>query len=267
MNASPFPTDKAGVFDAPSPETLPETALILAAAGKSSRFGAATKKPFVRIAGKPVWLHAAEPFVTRPEVRQLIIVLAPEDRDFFAAEFSDILDRLRRDVECILVDGGTERVDSVANALNVVPKNCELIAVHDAARPCVTGDCVEVVLRAAARIGAALPAVPVVATLKRSRDFEAAGVKDVKPQIEATVSRDRLWEAQTPQVFRSSLLREAYDRHIKNRMESIPTDDCELVERLGHPVEIVSGERTNIKITTTADLRMAEFFLREREWQ
>ena len=224
----------------------PNVAVILAAAGKSRRFsGGETdrsedKKPFVLLLGKPVWLHAAEKFAKRDDVRQLILVVSPEDAVWFRRTFADQIDRLR----LITVEGGKERVDSVRNALEALDEEIDLVAIHDAARPCVDDRQIEEVFRKAAEEGAAILAAPVFGTVKRIRDG----------RIEETVPRHDLWEAQTPQVFRRDLLREAFDRC---RNPAV-TDDAQLVEEIASPVFIVPGDRWNIKITTPTDLTLAE---------
>jgi 2-C-methyl-D-erythritol 4-phosphate cytidylyltransferase len=130
-----------------------------------------------------------------------------------------------------------------------VKPDVEFVAVHDAARPCIVDPWIDSVFEAARRDGAAILAAPVQATLKRA---------DQKKHITATVDRESLWEAQTPQVFRRELLVEAY---AKRGREPV-TDDAQLVERLGKPVTIVPGSPLNIKITSRDDLKLAEQVLK-----
>ncbi|MEN0110746.1 MAG: 2-C-methyl-D-erythritol 4-phosphate cytidylyltransferase, partial [Planctomycetota bacterium] len=146
-------------------------AVILVAAGRSTRFaasGAATlldKKPFVPLAGKPVWRHAAERFARRDDVAQLVLVLSPEDREAFNATSRDAIAELSLTV----CDGGSERADSVRAGLDAIHADgVTHVAVHDAARPCVADDEIDRVFAAAIDAGAALLAAPVTATLKRS---------------------------------------------------------------------------------------------------
>lgn len=216
-------------------------AVILAAAGKSSRFrDRHYKKPFAPLADRAVWLHAAEKFVNRDDVSQVIVVVAEEDRESFTEKFGANIAILGFDV----VVGGAERADSVAQALAHVKPDADFVVVHDAARPCLASEWIDQVFAAARRSGAAILAIPVSGTLKR-----VGGDK----VIEETVSRERLWEAQTPQVFRRDLLLDAYAR----REGAAATDDAELVERIGHPVTVVPGSPINLKITTQEDLRLA----------
>ncbi|HZZ28713.1 MAG TPA: 2-C-methyl-D-erythritol 4-phosphate cytidylyltransferase [Pirellulales bacterium] len=220
-------------------------AVILAAAGKSTRFRDKNyKKPFAPLEGRAVWLHSAEKFLNRSDVPQLILVISPEDREYFQSKFAANAAILGINV----VDGGAERADSIQKALEKVKPEIEFIAVHDAARPCIANEWIDEIFAAAAKSGAAIPAIPVGNTLKRV----SGGV------IVETVSRDGLWEAQTPQVFRRDILLKAYAQ----RGGFVATDDAQLVERLGQKVNIVPGSALNLKITARADLRLAELAIK-----
>jgi 2-C-methyl-D-erythritol 4-phosphate cytidylyltransferase len=148
-----------------------------------------------------------------------------------------------------VVDGGEERADSVEAALARVKPDADFVCVHDAARPCLTDAWIDQVFAAAGRTDAAIFAIPVAGTLKR------VGANHT---IEETVSRQNLWEAQTPQVFRRQLLLDAYAK----RAGFNATDEAQLVERIGHPVTVVPGSPINIKITTKEDQRVAEHLLK-----
>ena len=145
--------------------------------------------------------------------------------------------------------GGAQRSDSVQNALAMVKDGIEMIAVHDAARPCLADQWIDAVFAAADKDGAAILAVPVPGTLKQV---------DGQRHIENTVDRRNLWEAQTPQVFRRELLEKAYAA----RAGQAATDDAGLVEQLGQPVTVVEGSPMNLKITTRGDLKLAEQVLK-----
>ncbi len=217
-------------------------AVILPAAGKSSRFHDKNyKKPFAPLADRAVWLHAAEKFLHRGDVKQVIVVISPDDREYFNFKFASNVAILGIDV----VVGGQERSDSVQNALARVQPDAEYVCIHDAARPCIADEWITNVFEAAQKSGAAILAIPVSGTLKRVR-------KDYT--IEATVPREGLWEAQTPQVFRRDILLKAY----AERGSKPATDDAELVERIGQQVTVVIGSPVNLKITTREDLRLAE---------
>ncbi len=225
---------------------MPTFAVIIAAAGKSSRFGgcqARDKKVFQELNGRAVWIRTAEAFLGRDDVKQTLIVLSPEDMDWFRDKYRANLAFM--DVE--LVEGGAERCDSVQKALARVRSDIEFIAVHDAARPLIAKDWISNVFETAAQCDAAILATKISSTVKRAEN----GV------IRETVPRDQLWAAQTPQVFRRQLLLDAYAARGKRQ----PTDDAELVEQFGRNVAIVEGSALNLKITTREDLRMAEVLL------
>ena len=241
---------------------MPTFAVIIPAAGQGTRFlgdqkpsvtGYAAKKPFVSLRGKPVWLHAAARFAEIPEVVQIILVVAPEDIEEVRREFAG--ETARFHVET--VGGGSERFESVENGLALVQDDVDYVAIHDAARPCVTRRIIDSVFRAAVESGAAIPASPVVGTIKRAAVSETSGGAAAPIVIDRTESRERLWEAQTPQVFRKDLYCEA----VRRRGGFTPTDDAGLLERIGVPVRIVPADRTNLKITTPLDLTLAEKFL------
>jgi 2-C-methyl-D-erythritol 4-phosphate cytidylyltransferase len=220
--------------------------VILPAAGKSSRFrDQHYKKPFATLDGRAVWMHAAEKFCNRQDVGQTILIISPEDREPFSGKFAGNAALMGIEV----VDGGAERSDSVANALARVNADCDYVAIHDAARPCIVEAWIDAVFAAAVKSGAAILATPVTGTLKRATGDQT---------IAETISRDNLWEAQTPQVFRKQLLIDAYAR----RGKEPATDDAQLIERLGHKVTIVPGSPMNIKITTKEDLRTAAALLK-----
>ena len=217
-------------------------AVILPAAVRSSLFkDKHYKKPFAPLANRAVWIHAAERFLNRDDVAQVILVISPEDREDFNFKFAANVQILGIQV----VEGGEERADSVGKALARVKPEIEYVCVHDAARPLLATQWIDNVFEAAVRTGAAILAIPVAGTLKR------VGVNHL---IEETVSRAGLWEAQTPQVFRRQILLDAYAK----RGDFAATDEASLVERIGQAVTVVPGSPINLKITTQEDLRLAE---------
>lgn len=222
-------------------------AVILAAAGRSERFGDRfTKKVFSLLANRPMWMYSAEAFSKRDDVGQIILVIAPEDREIFADKFAANAAMLGIQV----VTGGAERADSVQCGLKHVRDDLPFVAVHDAARPCIATPWIDAVFSEARASGAAILGTPVHATVKRV---------DQTSQITETVPRRGLWLAQTPQVFRTELLREAYAQH---PAASSTTDDAEVVEHTGHPVKVVPCSWLNIKITTRDDMKVAELALK-----
>ena len=219
-------------------------AVILPAAGKSSRFSKQRKKVFVELKGRPVWVRTAEQFVHRKDVVQTILVVSEDDLEWFKEKFRPNLAFM--DIE--VVTGGAERADSVQKGLSRVRADVDFVAVHDAARPLIVKEWIDEVFRAAETDEAAILATPITSTIKRV---------DSTQTIEETVSRTNLWAAQTPQVFRRQLLLEAFAR----RGDYQATDEAELVERIGHAVKIVNGSPLNLKITTPDDFRIAEHLL------
>jgi 2-C-methyl-D-erythritol 4-phosphate cytidylyltransferase len=223
-------------------------AVILPAAGRSSRFQGKEKKPFTNLDGRAVWLRTAEQFVTRDDVAQTVLVVDPEDQEMVRRRYAPNMAFMNVQI----ANGGRERFESVANALKKIGPGPEFIAVHDAVRPCLTEDLINAVFAKAAETGAAMLAVPVVDTIKRVE----------KGIVQQTVPRQGLWLAQTPQVFRRDWLEAAYDE--RGKFGSAITDDAQLIEAAGHAVAIVEGIPGNIKITTRGDLALAEAILRSR---
>ena len=218
-------------------------AAIVPAAGKSRRFGGTESKIFATLAGKPVWWHSASRLRQFSEVDQIILSINPADRSRWDDQFADDLNALN--IEC--VEGGNERYDSVRNAIYAV-RDATRIAVHDAARPLVSKHDLRRLFQASADHDAVMLATPVRGTIKRS---------DSSHIVRSTVDRTSLWEAQTPQLFSSELLRKAYDR-----WRGWPvTDDAGLVERAGGKVQLIEGSPLNLKITSADDLKLAEAIL------
>jgi 2-C-methyl-D-erythritol 4-phosphate cytidylyltransferase len=226
-----------------------KVAAIICAAGASRRFGGARKKPFVDIAGRAVFLRSVELFSGRDDVKQILLAIAADDEELVNVKWGPNL----KFFNVKIFIGGAERFDTVQKGLELIKDDINLIAVHDAVRCCVRNEWVDNCLAAAARTGAAILACPVVATLKQVR-------KDI---IIKTVDRAELYEAQTPQVFEASLLKKAY-ANLKNLDKSKISDDAQLVEALGHEISIVETDSSNIKITTPADVAIAEAILKSR---
>lgn len=226
---------------------MPAFSVIFPAAGMSSRFQGKEKKPFVNLDGRAVWLRSVELFVTRPDVAQCIMVISPEDQEMFRRRFGANLAFMNVQI----ASGGSERFESVANALALVKPEVEYVAVHDAVRPCLTDALINEVFAKAQKTGAAMLAVPVSDTVKQV---------DEQKQIKGTVPRQGLWLAQTPQVFRRDWLQEVYEN--RTRLGANFTDDAQLMEAAGYTVHVVEGATTNIKITTKQDIFLAEAILK-----
>ncbi len=230
---------------------MSKVAVVIPAAGKSERFGGESKT-LAKIDGRPVFLRTLEHFINRDDVIQTILVVAGKEAEQIRSKYGPNLGFMGVQ----LVEGGEERADSVAAGLEAVKEEADLVAIHDAARPCVTAQMIDDVFAEAAKTGAAILAAPITGTIKRAG---AVGV------VETTVPREALFEAQTPQVFRRQLIVDAYAN--RPTEGEIITDDAQLVELAGHPVSIVKSDATNIKITTKADTTLANAIIKARPKQ
>ncbi|HVO88217.1 MAG TPA: 2-C-methyl-D-erythritol 4-phosphate cytidylyltransferase [Casimicrobiaceae bacterium] len=217
---------------------------LIPAAGTGSRFGAATPKQYARIDGKAVLQHAIERLALGLPLQRIYVALSPDD-GWFDREIAP------RDDVTVLRCGGAMRAQTVANALTALQgvDDEDWIAVHDAVRPCIDADSLRRLQRELADdpIGGLL-AVPVAATLKRG-DAQGRSVR--------TEPREGLWLAQTPQMFRYRVLRDAFSR---NGFEQ-STDEAQAVESLGAHPRLVMGNAANLKITYPDDLRLAGLIL------
>jgi 2-C-methyl-D-erythritol 4-phosphate cytidylyltransferase len=226
---------------------MAKVAVIIPAAGAGQRFGGQVKKPFALLDNRPIFIRSLELFLNRTDVCQTILTVAPEDYDVVKEKYAANIMILGFK----LVRGGAERFASVQAALAAVDPAAELICVHDAVRPCVLETWIDQVFAEAGKSGAAILAAPLAGTIKR---VAASGV------VDATVPREGLYEAQTPQVFRKDLLLRAY---AERPADFRPTDDAQLVERLGHGVTIVTSDRRNLKITTPGDMTLAAALVKD----
>lgn len=222
------------------------TAAVIVAAGPGSRLGAGLPKAFIDLGGIPLVIRSLRAVLSAPAIMSAVIVAPPSEVDR-TRRLLDVHGPWRCPVA--LTPGGAERQDSVRNGLAAVGP-AELIAIHDAARPFISRDSIEAAIAAAAQHGAAIVATPATDTLKQ-----------VHPEgwIEATPPRERMWVAQTPQIFRADLIRAAHTQ--PESRHGAATDDAVLVERLGARVYVVRGNPENRKITTPEDLRWAEWWL------
>lgn len=216
------------------------TALI-PAGGSGTRLGSRTPKQFLRLGGVPMLALTVRHFATHPRIGA-VVVAAPA-REVARARVA--LRGLGRRVPVSVVAGGATRQESVWLALQAAPDDTDIAIVHDAVRPFVTRVLIDLVLGAAAEVGASICALPIAETVKRVRD----GL------VEATIDRAGLWAVQTPQAFRAAVLREAHEKARRDGI--VATDDAMLVEGLGQRVRVVPGLPGNVKITSAADLRRA----------
>jgi 2-C-methyl-D-erythritol 4-phosphate cytidylyltransferase len=230
---------------------------ILPAAGLGTRMGAETPKQFLKLDGVPVLLFTLRRLAACPAITDFVISTRADEMDSVAASVAS--QNLGRPVR--VVRGGDTRQDSVANALAEIPNDAELILVHDAVRPLVTRSQIESVIAEAAACDAAILGIPAMDTVKEvKRATPQGGATDVA-LITATIPRERVVLAQTPQVFRASLLLEAFARARRDGV--IASDEAGLVEWLGRDVHVVAGSERNLKITRPGDIELAEFYLRQ----
>ena len=236
--------------------------MIIPAAGLGTRMAAsptkgkkAPSKQFTELGGTPILFHTLRKFAASAEVTEIFVALRKDEIGPFRARLEkEGKDILKKNIQ--LVEGGEHRQQSVENALNAVKANADdIILVHDAVRPFVTTEILQEVIQGAKKHGAAIAGMPAVDTIKQvERTAETAIIK-------ATVPREKIVMAQTPQGFRYDIGKKAFDQAAADGF--IGTDEASIVEHSGHEVAVVMGSPRNIKITTPGDLELAEFFLKQ----
>src|SRR5437870_11422988 len=220
---------------------------IIAAAGFGRRMKTDRPKQLLVLNGTPIIVHTIRKFDACSVIDYVIVTATRESAD----EVRDLVKSAGFKKPVSVIEGGERRQDSVAAGLQHLQAGTEIVAVHDGVRPFVSVEDIENVVRQAERSGAAILAVPIVDTVKQAE----------KEFVESTLTREHLILAQTPQAFRTEVLKQAFERAAKD--EYYGTDESSLVERMGHPVAIVRGSEQNIKITRPSDLRLARAFLAE----
>jgi 2-C-methyl-D-erythritol 4-phosphate cytidylyltransferase len=220
---------------------------VLIPAGGAGRRMGGVRKPFMMLAGEPLLAHTLRPFLAIDDVVAIVVALAPADAADEPAWLRALDDRIR------VVAGGSERGDSVRQALAALPEEASVVLVHDAARPLLTRDLVERAIHAAARGINVVAAIPVVDTIK---EVDAGG------RVVATPDRRALWQAQTPQAFPRHVLADAHRRAAQEGIGA--TDDAALVARYGATGVVIEGEPDNLKVTAPADVAIAEALLLRR---
>jgi 2-C-methyl-D-erythritol 4-phosphate cytidylyltransferase len=223
--------------------------------GKSIRVGTTVvptpdhgKKQFHSLGGKPILAHSLDKFETCPLIRSILLVVGEEDMDYCLKE---IVERYGFRKVSQIVPGGKRRQDSVKNGIDALPKDADIVAIHDGVRPFVTKAMIEDTIHSAVRHGAVALAMPLKDTIK---------VSNPDGTVLKTLDRESLWQIQTPQTFQVNVIKEAYYRAAEDGF--VGTDDASLVEHLGVKVHILPGSYMNIKITTPEDLFLANLFLK-----
>ncbi len=224
--------------------------------GGKSKKKSSPSKQFTELGGTPILIHTLRKFAAVEAVSEIWIALRENEIAGFRSQLESEVKDIKKKVE--LVVGGEHRQQSVENALNAVAAGPdEIVLVHDAVRPFVTPEIIKEVIEAAQKYGAAIAGLPAVDTVKQvERTADGALVK-------ATIPRASIVMAQTPQGFRYSVIKKAFDEASADGF--LGTDEASLVERSGHEVAVVMGSSRNIKITAPADMELAEFYLKSSD--
>ncbi|ABR50578.1 2-C-methyl-D-erythritol 4-phosphate cytidylyltransferase [Alkaliphilus metalliredigens QYMF] len=225
--------------------------VIVVAAGKGKRMGRSYNKQYIMLENKPILYHTLAVFEKHSEINEIILVVASGEEEYCQGQIIKKygLKKVRK-----VVAGGSERRNSVKNGLEELEEACEVVLVHDGARPFITKEVITKSIEVAYEEGAVIVAVPVKDTIKRVNE---------KMEVVETPERQQLWAVQTPQVFRSGILKRAYKE--AEDFERVGTDDAVLVEAAGYTVKVVLGIYENIKVTTPEDLIIGQGILNQRK--
>lgn len=226
---------------------MDKVAAVIVAGGSGKRMGMKIKKQFIELEGKAILAHTIEAFNKCKVIDEIIVVVGKED---IAKVKTEIVSRYGYDKVIQIIEGGTERQESVYNGLMAVAKEVQYVMIHDGARPFISQEILEKALIMTKEKHATVVAVPVKDTIK---------VVNEALEVEATPNRSTLWSVQTPQSFKKELLIKAYDYAKEKSL--IVTDDSMLVEAYGKKVHVVEGDYNNIKITTSEDLVLGQAIL------
>ena len=221
---------------------------VIVSAGKGVRFMEGQKKQFYFLGGKPILAHTLDKFETCPLIRSILLVVSQEDMDTCLKE---VIEKYKFKKVSQIVPGGKRRQESVKNGIDALPKDADMVVIHDGVRPFVTRAMIEDSIHSAVRYGAVVLAMPVKDTIK---------ISNPDGTVLKTLDRESLWQIQTPQTFQANVIKDAYYRATEDGFAG--TDDASLVERTGAKVHILPGSYTNIKITTPEDLLLANLFLK-----
>jgi 2-C-methyl-D-erythritol 4-phosphate cytidylyltransferase len=230
-------------------------AAILPAAGLGTRMGAETPKQFMELDGVPIVILSLRSIASCELVTDIIVATRGDEVERLERRIRE--EKFKQTVR--VVRGGDSRQDSVAQALQLVSNDTEIVLVHDAVRPFVTRDQITRVIEEARKCRAAILGIPAMDTVK---EVKRASLPEDVALITATIPRERIVLAQTPQAFSTNLLKEAFARAQADGVNA--SDEAGLIERLGYDVHVVLGSERNMKITKPADMELARFYL-ERE--
>ena len=224
--------------------------VVIVAAGTGSRMNMGINKQFIKLEGKEIIAYTIEKFYNNSNIEDIVVVVKEDESEFFNKE---ILDKYNfKNVK--IAYGGKERQDSVYNGLKLLDEKCDVVLIHDGARPFVSDKIIDKSIEEAKEHKAIVVGVPVKDTIK---------VIDNDKNIVDTPNRSVLWAVQTPQTFDYNILIDAYKDAFKNKFYG--TDDAMLVERIGYKVKMLEGSYNNIKITTQEDLNVGSQILRVQD--
>ena len=224
--------------------------VVIVAAGTGSRMNMGINKQFIKLEGKEIIAYTIEKFYNNSNIEDIVVVVKEDESEFFKKE---ILDKYNfKNVK--IAYGGKERQDSVYNGLKLLDEKCDVLLIHDGARPFVSDKIIDKSIEEAKEHKAIVVGVPVKDTIK---------VIDNDKNIVDTPNRSVLWAVQTPQTFDYNILIDAYKDAFKNKFYG--TDDAMLVERIGYKVKMLEGSYNNIKITTQEDLNVGSQILRVQD--
>ena len=224
--------------------------VVIVAAGTGSRMNMGINKQFIKLEGKEIIAYTIEKFYNNSNIEDIVVVVKEDESEFFKKE---ILDKYNfKNVK--IAYGGKERHDSVYNGLKLLDEKCDVVLIHDGARPFVSDKIIDKSIEEAKEHKAIVVGVPVKDTIK---------VIDNDKNIVDTPNRSVLWAVQTPQTFDYNILIDAYKDAFKNKFYG--TDDAMLVERIGYKVKMLEGSYNNIKITTQEDLNIGSQILRVQD--
>ncbi len=216
--------------------------IIIVAGGSGIRMNSSVPKQFIELKGRPVLMHTIEKFYKTFQNIHIVVVLASQLND----QWKQLCLKHNFKINHQLVDGGSTRFHSVKNGLNSVPENC-IVGVHDAARPLISEETINRTFAVAEKLGNAIPCIPIAESIREINDSE-----------NKAVDRSKFVIIQTPQCFQSTLLKEAF---LQSYNDSF-TDDASVLEANGEKINLVDGNKENIKITTSQDLIIAEALLK-----
>ncbi|MEW6534661.1 MAG: 2-C-methyl-D-erythritol 4-phosphate cytidylyltransferase [Candidatus Auribacterota bacterium] len=225
---------------------------VVVAAGSGNRMGSATPKQYLLLNNTPILVHTLRRLSSMPGLSGIILVTGKDSVSYCEGEIVSkfSLGRVMR-----VIEGGEMRQDSVYNGLSVLQAfSPDIVMVHDGVRPFFSDRLFSELMDAAIQVGAAIPGVPIVSTVKSVSN---------ELLVEKTIPRDKLWAVQTPQAFQYELLMQAYE--LVRKRNAVVTDEAMAVELLGHDVKMVKGDSENIKITTPVDLTIAQHILQQWE--